>query len=104
MFSRPDGWYEIAVQYFDFHDGVSRYTLQVNGTAVEEWTANDTLPTNKMDGHTSTRHVVEGVAIHKGDTIRIVGAPDGDEPAPLDYVEITSSVPQPVRVRAAAKR
>ncbi len=65
-FSRPDGWYEIAVQYFDFHDGVSRYTLQVNGTAVEEWTANDTLPTNKMDGHTSTRHVVEGVAIHQG--------------------------------------
>jgi alpha-glucuronidase len=103
MFARPDGWYEVAVQYFDFQNGASRYTLQVNGTAVDEWTADDVLPTNKMDGHTSTRHVVPGVALHKGDTIRIVGAPDGEEPAPLDYVEITSAVPRPVQARVRAR-
>jgi alpha-glucuronidase len=104
VFARPDGWYDIAVQYFDFEHGASRYTLQVNGMAIDEWTANDTLPSDKMDGHTSTRRVLRGVALHKGDTIRIIGAPDGQEPAPLDYVEITSPASPVVRTRAAAKR
>ncbi len=104
VFARPDGWYDVAVQYFDFNHGASRYTLQVNGMAIDEWTANDTLPSDKMDGHTSTRRVVRGVALHKGDTIRIIGAPEGQEPAPLDYVEITSPASPVVRMRAAAKR
>ena len=102
-FSRPDGWYDVAVQYFDFNHGASRYTLQVNGTAIDEWTANDTLPSDKMDGHTSTRRVVRGVALHKGDTVRIIGVPDGQEPAPLDYVEITSPASPVVRTRTAAR-
>jgi len=103
-FARPDGWYDVAVQYFDLRNGASRFTLQVNGTAVDEWTADDALPSNKMDGHTATRHVVSGVALHKGDTIRVIGAPEGEEPAPLDYLEITSSsAPRPVRARVAAR-
>jgi alpha-glucuronidase len=103
-FARPDGWYDIAVQYFDFNDGVSRYTLQINGRAIDEWTADDTLPSNKMDGHTSTRRVLRGVALHKGDTIRIIGVPGGEEPAPLDYIEITTIVPQATLTRAAARK
>jgi alpha-glucuronidase len=103
VFARPDGWYDVAVQYFDFDHGASRYTLQVNGMAIDEWTANDTLPSDKMDGHTATRRVVHGVALHKGDTIRIIGAPDGEEPAPLDYIEITSPASRVVRTHAATK-
>jgi alpha-glucuronidase len=102
-FARPDGWYDIAVQYFDFNHGASRFTLQVNGTAIDQWVADDTLPSDKMDGHTATRRVVRGVALHKGDTIRIIGAPDGEEPAPLDYVEITSSASPVVKARVVAK-
>jgi alpha-glucuronidase len=102
-FARADGWYDIAIQYFDFDHGASRYTLQVNGAAIDRWVANDTLPSDKMDGHTSTRRVVRGVALHKGDTIRIIGVPDGDEPAPLDYVEIASPASTVVRARAAAR-
>ena len=100
-FARSDGWYDIAVQYFDFNQGVSRYTLQINGTAIDEWTADDTLPSNTMDGHTSTRRVLQGVALHKGDTIRIIGVPGGEELAPLDYIEITSIAPRAVRTQAA---
>jgi alpha-glucuronidase len=103
VFARPDGWYDVAVQYFDFDHGASRYTLQVNGMAIDEWTANDTLPSDKMDGHTATRRVVHGVALHKGDTIRIIGAPDGEEPAPLDYIEITSPASRVVRTHSATK-
>ncbi len=102
-FARADGWYDIAVQYFDFDHGASRYTLQVNGTAIDRWVADDTVPSDKMDGHTSTRRVLRGVALHKGDTIRIIGAPDGQEPAPLDYIEITSPASPVVRARAAAR-
>lgn len=88
-FTRPDGWYDIAVQYFDPNDGASHFALQVNGTTIDKWTADDILPSSKLDGHTSTRRVVSGVALHSGDQIRIVGTPDGKEPAPLDYIEIT---------------
>jgi alpha-glucuronidase len=85
-------------------NGASRFTLQVNGTAIDEWTADDVLPSDKMDGHTATRHVVSGVSLHKGDTIRVIGAPEGEEPAPLDYLEITSSsASRPVRARVAAR-
>jgi alpha-glucuronidase len=42
-----------------------------------------------MNGHTSTRHVMENVQLHSGDTLKIVGHPDGGEPAGLDYIELT---------------
>lgn len=90
-FSRPDGWYDIAIQYFDLNNGASHFALQVNGATIDTWIADDTLPSGKLDGHTSTRHITSAVALRSGDQIRIVGAPDGREPAPLDYVEITSA-------------
>ena len=85
---KPDGWYDIGVQYFDLLHGNSRFALFVAGNEVETWIANDTLPSDKLNGHTSTRIVLQGVAIHRGDVIRIAGWPDGPEPAPLDYIEI----------------
>ena len=91
-FTRPDGWYDVAVQYFDLHDGASQFALQINGTTIDTWAADDTLPSDKLNGHTSTRHTTRGIALHRGDRIQIVGAPDGKEPAPLDYLEITPAI------------
>ncbi|GGA68643.1 hypothetical protein GCM10011507_20170 [Edaphobacter acidisoli] len=88
-FTRATGWYDIAVQYFDLREGASRFTLEVNGTAIDTWKADDTLPSQKLDGHTSTRHTSHDVALHSGDRISIIGVPDGKEPAPIDYLEIT---------------
>ncbi|HEU5341991.1 alpha-glucuronidase family glycosyl hydrolase [Edaphobacter sp.] len=87
--ARPDGWYNIAVQYFDLRDGVSHLTLEINDSPVDTWAADDTLPSDNLNGHTSTRHTTTGVALHRGDRIRIIGEPGGNEPAPLDYLEIT---------------
>ena len=100
--SRPDGWYDIAVQYFDLNTGAARFALEVNGDTIDTWTADDTLPSGKLDGHTSTRHVTSDVALHTGDQIRIVGTPNGKEPAPLDYMEITLAA-QHNASRASAK-
>jgi alpha-glucuronidase len=87
--SKPDGWYDIAVQYFDFRRGASEYTLKVADRSVDSWAADAALPDNRMNGNTSTRHTVRGVALHRGDELQLIGRPDGPEPAPVDYIEVT---------------
>jgi alpha-glucuronidase len=59
----------------------------VNDRLLDSWTADDHLPSEKMNGHTSTRRTLSKVAMHSGDILKIVGHPDGGEPAGLDYVE-----------------
>jgi len=85
------GWRNIAIQYFDQNNGVSRFRLWIQRQLVEEWTADDTLPTRRIDAHSSTRRAVTGIALRPGDEIRIEGFPDGGEGAPLDYIEIRTS-------------
>jgi alpha-glucuronidase len=95
------GWFDVSVQYFDQNNGASRFRLSVAGQTVADWTADDKLPTDSMNGHSSTRRVIKGIALRPGDQILIEGFPDGGEPAPLDYVEISPSGPSqlnPARV------
>jgi alpha-glucuronidase len=88
-FAGAAGEYRLSVEYFDFHDGVSTYTLRLNGSDLAHWSANNSLPTNVMNGSTSTRYLVpERVQLKPGDKLEIVGRPDGVEPAPLDYLSI----------------
>jgi alpha-glucuronidase len=90
---RPAGAYNIAVEYFDYWHGVSSFELQLNGKPVGHWTADNTLPPVHIDlhpdGETSTRITFNHVQIQPGDTLTLRGTPDGDEPAPVDYIEIT---------------
>jgi alpha-glucuronidase len=55
---------------------------------VDEWIADEHFPAVKMGGDSATRRMIKGLALCPGDEIRIEGIPDGQEPAPLDYVEI----------------
>ena len=87
-FERPSGTYEVAVQYFDLNHGASHFDLFVNDRRIDSWAADDHLPSDQMNGHTSTRRTVSGVNLRAGDVVRIVGHPDGGESAPIDYVEI----------------
>jgi len=88
-FSGASGIYRISAEYFDFHDGASTYTLQQNGNALAHWIADNLLPTDKMNGSTSTRYLVpDAVQLKPGDTLTIIGHPAGIEPAPLDYLSI----------------
>ncbi len=88
-FSRAAGTYDIAVQYFDYRHGESTYSLYLNSKLLKEWIADNSLPGDQMNGDTSTRITVHGVALKPGDTLKIEGHPDDGEPAPVDYVEIT---------------
>jgi alpha-glucuronidase len=86
---RPSGRYTIAVQYFDYLHGVSTFTLFLNNKVIATWKADNTLPGDSMSGDTSTRYTLVNVELHPGDLLRIEGRPNGGEPAPIDYVEIT---------------
>jgi alpha-glucuronidase len=86
---KASGVYSIAVQYFDFHQGASTYKVSVNGNIAGQWAADNTLPFNQIGGDTSTRYTLHDIRLKPGDVLKIEGQPNGNEPAPLDYVEIS---------------
>jgi len=90
-FDRPAGWYEIDVQYFDQNNGESKFRVFVGNQQVDEWIANDHFPATKPSGDSSTRRRIPGLALRPGDEIRVQGIPDGEEHAPLDYIEVRAS-------------
>jgi len=86
------GWRDVVVQYFDHLDGVSRFRVFVANQLVDEWTAADRVPTRRVDSSSSSRRTIRGLALRRGDEIRIEGVPEGRETAALDYVEITPTL------------
>ena len=88
QYNGQPGWYDLSVQYFDQNNGVSRFRVFVGSQLVDEWVADDRIPTGRIDGHSSTRRKITGLALRPGDQIRIEGLAQGGENAPLDYVEL----------------
>ncbi len=112
QFDGAAGWYTLHVEYFDTSDGAARYKLTINGQSIDEWIAamgewtTSAFPTRRrLDSTSSTRRLIEGVALRPGDTIRLDGAPDKTEQAAFDYIEVvpaavaqaTQRAPRPVR-------
>jgi alpha-glucuronidase len=92
VFDGASGTYDIRVRYFDLNTGASTFTLEagpgLQPRQLDSWKADGRFPTKDPDGHSSTWRVVHSVALTNGDLITVEGMPDGDEPAPLDYVEV----------------
>ncbi|KIJ48597.1 glycoside hydrolase family 67 protein [Sphaerobolus stellatus SS14] len=87
------GTYDIAVNYYDMIGGKAHYQIFLNNKVLGKWVGNneDTLghaPSTFLDGHSATRITFRNVKVQKGDMLKVVGMPDGIEPAPLDYVAI----------------
>ncbi|HEX4064736.1 MAG TPA: alpha-glucuronidase family glycosyl hydrolase [Acidobacteriaceae bacterium] len=87
--TRPAGWYNVAVEYFDYRQGVSTFNLTLNHQTIAVWTADKSLPGEQPNGDTSVRCTLHGVPLRPGDVLTIEGHPDDGEPAPIDYMEIT---------------
>jgi alpha-glucuronidase len=79
---------DLIVQYFDTDNGIARFEVRVGRQLVAEWSASARLATSKPDGSSSTRRMIRGVALRRGDEIRIQGMPDAGDAAALDYLEI----------------
>jgi alpha-glucuronidase len=82
------GLVDLHVLYYDERDGASRFQLFVAGRSSAAWTADDTLPTTVPDGHSATRRRFRALRLAPGDEIRIDAAPDSEERAVLDYIEL----------------
>ncbi len=87
-YSGAAGKFDLHVRYFDQNSGQAKYRVLVNGKDVNDWTADVVVPSFRLDGSTSTRHIVRNVALKSGDSVEIEGTPDGREVAALDYVEL----------------
>jgi alpha-glucuronidase len=88
QFDGPAGWYTLRVQYFDQNNGLAHFRLLVDDQVVDEWVADEHLPTIRLDGTSSMRRTLNGIALRPGDEIRIEGTPDGADSAAVDYLEI----------------
>jgi len=94
-FRGKPGQYDIAVQYFDLRGGVASWAFVLNSSNQESWLGDADLPTSRPHGDNSTRHIIRNVSLKDGDTLEVRGFPDKDDPAALDYIEVTpTSVPQ----------
>jgi alpha-glucuronidase len=80
--------YDIDVEYFDTNNGAAKFKVFIGGKIVDEWFANDNLPTTKIDGSSSTRRRIPNVNLTPGEEILIEGLPNGGDRAALDYVGI----------------
>ena len=91
QFQGEAGRYDLSLRYFDQNGGVSTFRVFLNDRVLAEWKAADTLPTNRIDAHSSSRRYIAGVDIRPHDVIRIEGIAEGADRAGLDYVEIRRS-------------
>lgn len=87
------GTYNVAVNYYDQAHGNATWALYLDEEMVGEWKGDQEYilgkaPSMYIDGQTATRITFKDVEVKSGTTLRIVGTPDGEEPAPVDYISI----------------
>ena len=87
------GVYDLAVNYYDQAIGNSTWEVYVGEALEGSWHGDleynlGRAPSPYIDGHTAARITFKGVEVEAGSTLRIVGSPDGLEPAPVDYISI----------------
>jgi alpha-glucuronidase len=90
-FDGKTGWYTLRVQYFDQNHGAAHFRLLVGDQVVDEWSADEHLPSSKLDGTSSMRRTLNGIRLRPGDEVRIEGSPEGGDTAAIDYLEILPS-------------
>ena len=74
----------------DHHPSLTSLTLRVNGAPIATWAADANLPSTRPNGDNSTRKTIYTIVLSAGDKITIEGTPDAQDPAALDYIELTS--------------
>jgi alpha-glucuronidase len=81
---------DVRVQYYDEEDGVSKFKLFVAGKQVDQWQADNHVPTPTTlpDAHSSRCRWIRAITLKPGDEIRLEGTADGGERAVIDYFEV----------------
>jgi len=83
------GRYEIVTQYFDLNIGKAKFPLYIRnrsgGRLLDEWTADDDLPSARIGGDTSTRYRTFAISLAPQYEIRVEGLPDSPTPPPSSF-------------------
>ena len=85
------GQYYINTYYFDMTGGQSTYTLSINGTTADTWTADKNLGSSSIGESTYVCHQTL-VTLSTGDVIEVQGIADGSEGATLDKLDMAPVV------------
>lgn len=93
LMTQSDSMYTVAVNYFDVAIGIAHWSLYVNDKMVGEWDGvmEYTLghaPAVAINGDSATRITFYDVEVHEGDTLKIVGEPEREDVAAVDYISI----------------
>lgn len=87
-FAGTSGVYRLAVQYFDVAPGVAQYQLLAGGVRVAAWRADAALPGRAASADNSTWKLVRRLRLQNGERIELVGRPDGDDRAAVDFISV----------------
>lgn len=87
------GTYDLAVNYYDQAHGNATWELFLDDDLVGSWNGDleyiiGRAPSMYIDGQTAARVTFKGVEVESGSTLRVVGNPDGEEPAAVDYISV----------------
>lgn len=100
------GVYDLAVNYFDENDGVSRIAVYADGRLLDQWAWDQELGSPYASSKTKVSHVISGVQLQEGTELRFVGWGDENEPMRIDTLQFTgvsaARLALPVTVEAEA--
>ena len=92
----PAGQYTVVLGYFDENDGEASYTVALNNTLLDSFTADQDLGSASAGPQTATtRAVASNVLLNAGDTFTITGTEDQGEFARIDFIEFVPFVATP---------
>ncbi|KAI7711885.1 alpha glucuronidase [Hortaea werneckii] len=85
--------YDVAVNYFDVAIGIAHWTLYLNDRMVGEWKGDmeyqlGHAPAVAINGDSNTRITFHDVEVQSGDVLKIVGEPEREDVAAVDYISI----------------
>ena len=98
IFNGPANTYDIIVTYFDEKDGKADFSLNVNGSQADSWTADGTFGNAAASPQSRTTHTISSVSLATGDALQVLAQEDDGELGRIDsikFVPATGSEPEP---------
>ncbi|WP_343504759.1 FG-GAP repeat domain-containing protein [Alloyangia pacifica] len=85
------GTYDLTINFFDEHDGVSELWISINGQEVDRFSWDSSTGSSIANHASKAAHVIQGLELETGDVIEFAGRGDGGEPLRLDSLNFKVS-------------
>lgn len=85
------GTYDLTINFFDEHDGVSELWISINGQEVDRFFWDSSTGSSIANHSSKAAHVIQGLELEAGDVVEFAGRGDGGEPLRLDSLNFKVS-------------